>query len=631
MGVSTLFFLVSLFRISRWRYTKTAALSFVTLIAVFIIATLVYLISDYFTGEGVNDAVIYHLYYGFDGAGMESYYPIIIATFGILLILIYTFFYLYKKLTKQNKAPLSTSAVGFLSVALFSAFITHPLAASIYEMKIREADSAGFEKNYRTPTILSSPQKKMNFVYIYAESVERTYFDKELFGDLLKELRGIEEGATTFTNIRQTNGAGWTIAGLTSSSCAIPLVTPSDGNSMSNGDFFYPKATCVGDLLKDEGYFLSFMGGASLEFAGKGKFFKTHGFDEVLGREELLPQLKDKEYLSSWGIYDDTLLDMAYKKFEQLSRGDSPFGLTLLTLDTHHPYGHIPKSCEDVKFGDGKDSMLNSLACTDMLISDFVKKIQTSKYGKDTIIAIGSDHLAMHTSTLETLQRGDRRNMFMILDPRREGQKIDNVGSTLDIAPTFLSSLGFGVRMGLGRDLFREESLIGANIDFNKKLKSWEESIAGFWGFPQIQNDIRIDLAAKRVEIEDKSYSLPILVELDNKLQSKLYFSSDFDDALCTIPKLETYLSQNNKNSRSIHYWIDSCKNIKKGKFEDDSYCIATIVGKQMEIKVLEGESELLRIGNIQTLAREIGYEISQDRLSHIKVDETLLYANSRG
>ncbi|BBM05285.1 hypothetical protein HAALTHF_09020n [Vreelandella aquamarina] len=43
------------------------------------------------------------------------------------------------------------------------------------------------------------------------------------------------------------------------------------------------------------------MGGASTQFAGKGLFYRGHQFNTVKGKEELLPELDDPEYVNSWG------------------------------------------------------------------------------------------------------------------------------------------------------------------------------------------------------------------------------------------------------------------------------------------------------------------------------------------
>ncbi|WP_204351696.1 hypothetical protein, partial [Klebsiella variicola] len=71
-------------------------------------------------------------------------------------------------------------------------------------------------------------------------------------------------------------------AGLVSSMCGVPLTTSQgDENSMDRMGSFLPKAVCLGDYLKQQGYTNHYLGGANGQFAGKGQFLASHGFDEV--------------------------------------------------------------------------------------------------------------------------------------------------------------------------------------------------------------------------------------------------------------------------------------------------------------------------------------------------------------
>ena len=79
--------------------------------------------------------------------------------------------------------------------------------------------------------------------------------------------------------------------------------------------------------------------------------------------------------LRGWGLYDDSLFDLAYNNFVELSKKRNKFAMFLLTLDTHHPNGHPSKSCENISYGDGSNPMLNSVACSDYLIAGFIEKI----------------------------------------------------------------------------------------------------------------------------------------------------------------------------------------------------------------------------------------------------------------
>lgn len=108
-------------------------------------------------------------------------------------------------------------------------------------------------------------------IFIYAESVEANFFDKDLFPGQLIYLEDIQGSSIVFSDMLQTSYTGWTISGMVASLCGTPLQMPLDSSSHNFNlfDEFMPNAECISDLLKREDYYLSFLGGADLNFAGK--------------------------------------------------------------------------------------------------------------------------------------------------------------------------------------------------------------------------------------------------------------------------------------------------------------------------------------------------------------------------
>lgn len=74
---------------------------------------------------------------------------------------------------------------------------------------------------------------------------------------------------------------------LVNSQCGLPLSLPGgQGNNMGSISQFMPEAYCLGDILKDNGYELKFIGGAKSDFAGKRNNFirnnmATHRLTEI--------------------------------------------------------------------------------------------------------------------------------------------------------------------------------------------------------------------------------------------------------------------------------------------------------------------------------------------------------------
>jgi phosphoglycerol transferase len=243
-------------------------------LALLVVATIsmllfvLYFVADYFTANGINEAVVYHLRYGLSGAGFSEYAAL--AALALVAALAAPIFFWWlmtdgrQKAGRMQRGP--GRVVGSLGLAALSLML-HPATADIVRMVPGQAPALAvfvtdetlqrerqvqedFERHYFQASARPADGPRKNLVFIYAESLERTYFDETLFPGLMPRLRALESESLSFTGVVQAPGTGWTIAGMVASQCGIPLFTPSHGNSMSGLDSFLPAATCLGDLLK---------------------------------------------------------------------------------------------------------------------------------------------------------------------------------------------------------------------------------------------------------------------------------------------------------------------------------------------------------------------------------------------
>ncbi len=517
----------------------TILLSIIYFFALFLI--LGYWAAFSFTGEGINEVIIFHLAYGLEGAGFLEYIKLILIVSALLLI---NGLILFKVMKSKKNQPTPKKFSKMKNLLLTSFFLLgslalNPLIQDSYKLQKNSkifggetkeeslAAISSFKEYYKTPNLDINRTKDFseinkNFVFIYAEGFERTFFDESVFPGLIKGLREIEQRSLSFVNVRGVEGTGWTIGGIVASQCGIPLLHGRNG--VSGYDIFLPSAICLGDLLAEEGYELNYLGGASLNFAGKGKFFKSHGFSNVFGKKELLPKQENKEYSTSWGLYDDSLLDIVYERFIELSQQEKKFGLFTLTLDTHHPEGHPSKECEGNIYKDGSNPMLNAVTCSDYLISRFISKIMNSPYKDETIIVLVSDHLSMNNTAYNLLNKGERRNLFMIVDPSKDiRKKVKTVGSSLDIGTTVLSFLGYKTEIGLGRNLLNKNpELEKEKLFIHSKITEWRTPINAFWDFPKVMDSIQFNIEKKNLQIDNKEFKLPVIIELDKNLNTKI-------------------------------------------------------------------------------------------------------------
>ncbi|MFT4233123.1 MAG: hypothetical protein QM606_10170, partial [Leucobacter sp.] len=108
-------------------------------------------------------------------------------------------------------------------------------------------------------------EDRRNLVVIYLESIEDAMGDAELFGrNMLAPVQEATEGWDTIPRLQQYEGGGWTMSGIVSTQCGIPLRTadaftgPTELNRLGNdgaevGEYL-GGATCLGDVLSREGY-----------------------------------------------------------------------------------------------------------------------------------------------------------------------------------------------------------------------------------------------------------------------------------------------------------------------------------------------------------------------------------------
>lgn len=487
-----------------------------------------YGVADAFTGEGINSAVWYHFWYGLRGAGFQEYRTVIWLAAAALLVASVVVVGGLRWRQQQPRRPRFLAAGQCL---LLAALVTNPGVRDVVALSRTHAPAkADFSRHFQPGTLTSTSGDHRSFIFIFAESFERTFFDEQRFPGLITHLRRLERAGTSFTNIHTVEGTGFTMGGMVASLCGVPLFTPAHANSMSGMDAFLPGAVGLSDLLHDQGYYLSFFGGASLDFAGKKKFLTTHGFDETAGFQELHARTQDRAYINNWGLYDDTLFDFAFDRVTQLANRKRPFGLFLLTLDTHNPHGHRSKSATATPYGDGSNPMLNAIKASDELIARFVRRVWASPGGKDLVVIIASDHLAMENSASDLLKPADRRNLFLILDPRNPtGTRVDREGSTLDVGVTVLPTLGFKGRINLGRDLrdpATSESEL-AHIRKTETLLAWRPEIIRLWDFPRFSTAFSFDPGSAAVKIDDRQFQAPVLVELAADGRTTLRFQFD--------------------------------------------------------------------------------------------------------
>lgn len=428
-------------------------LSYITIFIFSLWLTLVYIFINSLTGRGIDEAAIFHVGVIFDAKVWLQFWEISL----LVIILAIISFILFYKFSKKRRSRGEVRMIWLAHTSLFLGLLFHPATSDIHRI-VKDIytnhgpDILGIELERQTDSVQAINPR--SFVYLYLESLDQVFLDEKKFPGLMPELSKIIKKSGQINGLHQAPMTGWTMAGLVSTQCGLPLARAATSalNVTRNSI-----PICVGDILKEHDYYLSFMGGADLTFVGKGLFYKLHGFKDVFGASDLEELAGKRLERSQWGVFDDDLLDLAWQRVEQLSSKPERFGLVLLTVDTHPPHGHKTPSCKGIKYGSGESGVLNSVHCTDYLVSKFIKKFLSSEKTNDVALIISSDHLMMANDANIEINEEKRNNTFVFFNASQENEVlITRQASMLDIAPTLLHLIGFDVEtLGFGRNLYK--------------------------------------------------------------------------------------------------------------------------------------------------------------------------------
>ena len=561
---------------------KSYLISFLFFLNTFLLS--VYFFMHFLSGDGINDAIIFHLKFGIKGFGIDEYI-IPFSALVLINILIFSLFKLFIKNLTSNSTFLNLNKFFPILIFLLSIF-SNPFYKDTFMLMNFNSANHNIDENFFYEQEIFFNKEKKNIIFIYLEQIERTYLNEEIFPNLMPNIKKLEEQSISFTNIDSPRATNWTIAGMAASQCGVPLLTPiASENSMSGVDKFLPLANCIGDILNQENYELQYIGGSDLDFAGKGNFYKTHGFNIVEGWYELENTLKDKNYRSPWGVYDDELLDIVFKRVQNLHSQNKNFGLFTLTLDTHHPDGYISKSCSNNKYKNGDNPILNSVHCVDELVGKFMDKFLVSEMYENTTLVLLSDHLALKNSASDILNKQKRKNLFMIFDKSAKSKSIDAVDNTFDIGPTVMSFIGLNSNgLGLGRNLIINKSLSVEN-NLDDLIMSNKRKILDLWSFPKIKNGFRISEKDMKIFFGNRFIDFPALIILDIKNEvDQIMFDFYYANPLSNKVK--------RLKDKSNFLWIDQCSKIYEyknlNKFHQiNDYCILLEDNKSLRFEVM--------------------------------------------
>lgn len=445
------------------------------------------------------DELVYHLTAPLDGTNTDMIWdyvrvcavPTILVIFFLILILI-----AWRKKEKVHLFRGIINLVALVGIIVMLGYTWTELGVGDY-LKDQNTESKFIEDEYVDPTDVEVvfPEQKRNLIYIFLESMETTYSDVDDGGafdeNVIPELTEIAQTNEDFSGADPKLNGGYSLAGTTwtmgamfAQTSGLPLNISISANDMDTQDSFFPGVTTLGDILSDAGYTQTLLIGSEAQFGGRKLYFQEHGNYEMEDYSYAIENgLIPSDYKVWWGYEDQKLFEFAKEKLLQLSQGDEPFNLTMLTVDTHFEDGYVCEQCPteyDTQYS-------NVMACSSRQVGEFLKWIQQQDFYENTTIVISGDHPTMDSDYCEEIdQEGnyDRRVFTAYINAAAYAQdQQERTYSTFDNFPTTLAALGVqidGDRLGLGTNLFSGTKTLleeFGNSKVNAELKKKSEFI----------------------------------------------------------------------------------------------------------------------------------------------------------
>lgn len=445
------------------------------------------------------DELVYHLTAPLDGTNTDMIWdyvrvcavPTILVIFFLILILI-----AWRKKEKVHLFRGIINLVALVGIIVMLGYTWTELGVGDY-LKDQNTESKFIEDEYVDPTDVEVvfPEQKRNLIYIFLESMETTYSDVDDGGafdeNVIPELTEIAQTNEDFSGADPKLNGGYSLAGTTwtmgamfAQTSGLPLNISISANDMDTQDSFFPGVTTLGDILSDAGYTQTLLIGSEAQFGGRKLYFQEHGNYEMEDYSYAIENgLIPSDYKVWWGYEDQKLFEFAKEKLLQLSQGDEPFNLTMLTVDTHFEDGYVCEQCPteyDTQYS-------NVMACSSRQVGEFLKWIQQQDFYENTTIVISGDHPTMDSDyCAEIDQEGnyDRRVFTAYINEAVYAQdQQERTYSTFDNFPTTLAALGVqidGDRLGLGTNLFSGTKTLleeFGNSKVNAELKKKSEFI----------------------------------------------------------------------------------------------------------------------------------------------------------
>ena len=410
-----------------------------------------------FSGQGFTSEVFFHLEPTTFLVAWNEFAPGLVIGFTLVTTVLAHLLYQFSRATMQPgfDQPRAWQVAIILVLTVITISYTPPFSLAqqwqvyrSYEYTVAQLPAADYLP-YQQAGIINSlevldksalevtaPANPPNLLLIYLESFNHGLTNHPRYPELTPAINAMQQSYASTS--KHFASAFVTIEGIIGSQCGTLLPMFRGNDSLMGLRSVMPAMACLGDVLKEAGYNQNFLGGAPMEFAGKGLFLHSHGYDVVQGWEHWREQGKSQR-TGVWGLSDPELFAEAVAVIKQAAKSP-PYHLSLLTLGTHLP-GFLYEECQP--YAPDAPKFINAVHCTDQLLGKFLATLEKQQLLENTQVFITGDHGVFSTMEMHDLfgEMVNDRRILTLTWPERNLPP-DWPMATFDIAPTLLDLLG---------------------------------------------------------------------------------------------------------------------------------------------------------------------------------------------
>jgi phosphoglycerol transferase MdoB-like AlkP superfamily enzyme len=280
------------------------------------------------------------------------------------------------------------------------------------------------------------PAKKLNVVLILEESYGSVYFEdvfhpkqQDYWKTMSPNWHRIAEDGLLFTNIYATGDR--TVRALEAIFTSFPPI-PGISTARRAGS---EGMNSLPFLLEKFGYRTTFLYGGPTSFDNMGYFWKTIGFDQVLGQKDIA----DQSFKTIWGVADEYMFKEALTRIDQMAAEPGPFFFACLTVTNHRPFmfpeGRVP-------FKPAPNHRDHAAAYADWALGQFIDEARKKPWFDDTIFVMIGDHGPKVWGAAQIPVQAFRVPMIVLAPKHVKPERNPVLGSSMDVGPTILGLLG---------------------------------------------------------------------------------------------------------------------------------------------------------------------------------------------